>query len=145
MTLDIAGAIDISAHVPRTGHAFGIGAPSLAALFQIANDVVGIDMLGAEIAEAAFIEGLAGSHLKIIADGRMGVGVKGGGDAVFGGQPVQERHVGIADDATEVLIFLDHKENVIYPGYLCARGAGAKQEHERGRSIYSSPAGPSFT
>src|SRR6267378_8263015 len=85
VALDVAGAIDISTHVSGAGHAFGVGSPGFAVLFQLANDIVDVNVLSADIAEASFVDGLAGGQHEIVADGRMGIGVVGSGYGIFGG------------------------------------------------------------
>jgi hypothetical protein len=64
----------------------------------------------------------------------MGIGVKGSRYGVFGGEPVQKRHRGIADDATEVLVFFDDDEDVIEARHLRAGSHGAEQQRAQGEN-----------
>ncbi len=125
MPLHIFGIADVSASVSRTGNAFHVRAPAFSILFQLANDVVYIDRVGVIIPGSAFVDGLSCGQHKIVADGRMSIGVVGSRYTVLGGQAIQERHCRIADDAAEVLIFFDHDEDVIEVRHLGVRDRGA--------------------
>src|SRR5258705_5484210 len=63
----------------------------------------------------------------------MSVGVVGSRYAVLGGEAIQERHGRIADDATEVLIFFDHDEDVIEARHLRAGNGCAEKRHKNRR------------